>query len=104
IFPRRHQQSVGAQEIALPRNFDMRIALRTDALAPDRPWILRAPPFLAHRPRTRQRIVDRRHFDMENVRIGLVLIYPLLDDAFVVRVQWEAGIVVGARTLEPARL
>src|SRR5437016_4864497 len=104
IFPRRHQQSVGAEEIAPPCDFEMRIVLRADAFAPDRPRILHAAPFPGRGPGLRQRIVDRRRYDVKEIRIVLVLRNPLLDDAFIVRMQREAGIVVGARTLEAAAL
>src|ERR1700682_5091301 len=82
----------------------MRVVLDTDAFVPGRPWILHATVFLGRRPGTRQRMVDRRYLVIEEIRVGLVLENPLLDDALVVAVERKAGIVVGARTFEPARL
>src|SRR5713101_3863891 len=82
----------------------MRVVLDTDAFVPDRPWTLHATVFLCRGPGTCQRMVERRYFIVENIRIGLVLENPLFDDALVVCVQRKTGIVVGARTFEPARL
>src|SRR5215467_1101288 len=100
----RHQQTVGAEEVALPADLDMGIALGTDALAPDRTRVLHAAIFLDRGPRARERIVERGDLDGENVRIGLVLVDPLLEDALIVRMERQTGVVVGARPLEPTRL
>src|SRR5207249_3403703 len=80
------------------------IALGTDALAPERALILHAPIFLDRRPRARERIVERGDLHHENIRVGLVLVDALLEDALIVRMQRQAGVVVGARPFEPARL
>src|SRR5215470_2344787 len=100
----RHQEAVGAEEVPLPANLDMGVALGADALAPDRARILHAAIFFDRRPRTRERIVERGDLDDETVWIGLVLIDPLLEDALIIRVQRQAGVVIGAWSLEPARL
>src|SRR5262245_23832603 len=104
ILLRRHQEAVGAEHVALPADLDMGVVLGTDALAPDRTRILHAAIFLGRAPWARERIVERGDLHHENVRIGLVLIDPLLEDALIVRVQRQACVVIGARPFEPARL
>src|SRR5215510_7317575 len=85
IFLRRHQDAVGAQHVALAADLDMGVVLGADALAPDRARVLRAAIFLGRAPWARERVVDGGDLHDENVRIGLVLIDPLLEDALIVR-------------------
>src|SRR5262245_10990058 len=104
IFLGRHQEPIGAQHVALPADLDMGIALGTDALAPDRARVLHAAIFLDRAPRARERIVERGDLHHENVRVRLVLVDALLEDALIVRMQRQAGVVIGARPFEPTRL
>src|SRR5262252_581080 len=100
----RHQEAVGAEEVSLTADLDMGVALGTNALAPDRTRVLHAAIFLDRGPGACERIVERGDLDGENVRIGLVLVDPLLENALIVRMQRQAGVVIGARPLEPAGL
>src|SRR5258708_13237665 len=49
-------------------------------------------------------MIDRRDVVMEQIRVGLVEVDPLLEDRLVVPVQRQAAGVVGTRTLEAAGL
>src|SRR5262249_9773581 len=104
VLPRWHQSAVRAQEIVLPSDADVTVALGADLLEPFRliDWL--ANGFLGDRPGMRERVVDRRHFVRQRVGIVLVPKDPLLDDALIVRVQRDAGGVVGTGTLEMTRL
>src|SRR5262249_23205906 len=57
-FLRRHQEAVGAEEVALLADGDVVVVLRAQVLAPE--WILvrRAAVALHHRPWPGERIVD----------------------------------------------
>src|SRR5262245_24380895 len=90
ILLRRHQEAVGTQHVALAADLDMGVVLGADALAPDRTRALHAAIFLGRAPGARERIVDGSDLHDEDVRIGLVLIDPLLEDALTVRVQRQA--------------
>ena len=82
----------------------MLVELGADRLAPDRPIGCNAAIILGHRPGTRQRVVDRGDFVVQQVRIGLVAVDLLLDDGLIVLVKWKAVGVVGARALQAAGL
>src|SRR5215510_6733755 len=100
----RHQEAVGAEEVPLPADLEMGVALGADAVAPDRARVLHAAIFLDRRPRTRERVVECGDLDDEDVRIGLVLVDPFLEHALIIRVQRQSGVVIGAWSLEAARL
>jgi hypothetical protein len=51
---------------------------------------------LGHDPRVRQRVIDYRHFVVENVGIGFVEENPLPDDSRIVLVQGNAAVIVSA--------
>jgi hypothetical protein len=56
---------------------------------------------LGHDPRVRQRMIDHRHFVVEDARIRFVEKNPLPDDCQIVLVQGNAAVIVsatGART------
>src|SRR4051812_18919010 len=71
VLPRRHQKSIGAEEITLPCDLDMGVAFRADAFFPVRSRVLHVTILLERRPRTCERVVDRRDLIVEESRIGL---------------------------------
>src|SRR5215831_2463778 len=56
-----HQIAVSSQEVALPLDHHVAVALRTVFLGPLRRFLRIATIFFDHRPRPRQRLVDGRH-------------------------------------------
>ena len=82
-----HQVTVRAREIVFCANENLRVVLGAADFGPLRPWIGVANVFLVDDPRSRQGIVDYRHFVMQDVWIGLVEIDTLLEDGLIVEVQ-----------------
>src|SRR5262249_11293061 len=96
-----HQVAVAAEEVAFLADFDVTIALRPNFLDPLRLLDRYTRIFLCHYPRPRQRVVDRRDFVVEDARICLVGVNPLLEDTLIVGVEWKAGRIVRSRTFQP---
>ena len=99
VFLGGHEQAVAAQEKALVVDFDVAVALGTNLLDPFRLLDRHAGIGLGDRPRPGQRVVDGRDLVVEDVRIGLVGVDPLLEDALIVEGQRNARGVVGPRAL-----
>src|SRR5437773_12333328 len=74
VLLRRHQLAVAAEEVALPVNLDVTIALGAILLGPGELLVWIASILLGDRPRARQRTVVCRNVIEHYVRIGLVLI------------------------------
>ena len=75
-----HQVAVPAKEVALLADFDITVALGHPLRLLDRHTRI----FLCNCPRPCQRVVDRR--DIEDVRIGLIGLNPLPQNALIVGV------------------
>src|SRR5262245_66626097 len=82
----------------------MLVVFSADDLAPPRERIRIALIFPGYLPGPGQGAVDGRDLVIEDVRVGLVLVDPLLHDGLVVAVQRQTAGVVGARPLEAAGL
>src|SRR5215468_7531061 len=82
-FLRRHQEPVGAEEVALLADGDVIVVLRAEILAPKRILLARPAVALDHRPWPRERVVDHGHFVAQDVAVGLVEIDALLDHRLV---------------------
>src|SRR5262245_4077697 len=100
----RHQQAVGADEVALVADRDGTVVLGAQILAPDREWVRIASIALGYRPGAGERVVEHGDVVAQHVAIGLVEIDALLDDGAVVVVQRQPGSVEGAPSLDVARL
>jgi hypothetical protein len=77
---------VPAKEVALLADFDITIALGTNFLDPLRLLDWHTRIFLCNCPRPCQRVVDRRDLVIEDVRIGLIGLNPLPENALIVGV------------------
>ena len=99
-----HQMAIGADHVIFARDIDVVVAFGTDILTPKRPRIGFAVIVLDDLPGTRERVVGHRDLVNEDILVRLAQIDPLVDNALIVRVQHEPGIVVDARPLEKTRL
>src|SRR5215813_10308594 len=97
---RRHQEAVGTEEVALLADGDVIVVLRTQIFAPERMLLGRPAVALRHRPWPRQRVVDDGDLVAQDVAVALVEIDALLDHRLVVRVQRQAGCIIGAPALD----
>ena len=104
VLPRRHELSVRAHHVVLLSDLHVVVGLGAGDLAPIGLAIGLAMVALGHDPRARQRMIDHRHFVVENVGIGFVEENPLPDDGQIVLVQGNAAVVVSAGPVEAARL
>src|ERR1043166_8084576 len=106
ILARGHQLPVGADHVDLVAELDMRVVLRADRLAPPVGLVDLgvAAVVLCDRPGMRQRIVDSGYLVLNDVVVLLVRGETFLHDGIAVLVHRDAGRVVGAGQLEPARL
>src|SRR5262249_59407732 len=86
-----HQVAFRAEEVALPADFNVAIALRAIFLLPDRFFVRVAAVALGDGPWTRQRAIDRRDLVEHDVGVGPVERDPLLDDGLIVAVQRHPG-------------
>src|SRR5262245_20762698 len=91
---RGQQEPLGAEEIRLPADLDMAVALGADPLPPSCSRPLHANVALLHRPGVRQRIVDGRDLVVQQIGLGLVEIDPLLDDRRIVGMQWQPARII----------
>src|SRR5262245_41260445 len=103
-FLRRHQEPVGAEEVALLADGDVIVVLRAEIFAPERILLRRAAVALQHLPRPGERIVDDGDLVAQNLAVVLVEIDALLHHRLVVRVQRQAGRIIGAPALDVAGL
>src|SRR5258708_17065807 len=99
ILARRHQAAVSRQEVVLLANDHMIVALGAVVFRPQ--YVALAPEGFEHRPRPRQRMINRCDLDVQ-VGAGLVEEKPLLDDTRVVAVHENPGKFVRSRPLEVA--
>src|SRR5262252_6117525 len=99
-----HQVTVPAQEIALPADFHITIALGTHLLDPLRLFDRHPGIFLDHRPWPRERMVERRDLVIEDVWVGFVGVKPLLENALVIGMERKAGRVIRSGTFQPTSL
>src|SRR5580692_8617401 len=86
-----HQETVRAEEISLCADPNVHVADVTNILDPMR-VLLQSKGFV-DRPGACQRVVDRRHFIVNDLRILFVAIDALLHDSPVVRMKRDARIV-----------
>src|SRR5258708_3806078 len=100
ILARRHQVAVSRQEVVLLANNHVVVALGAVIFRPQ--YVALVPEGFEHRPRPRQRMINRRDLDAQEAGIGLVEEKPLLDDTLVVAVQENPGIFVRSGPLEVA--
>src|SRR6266446_7016718 len=63
-----------------------------------------ATEFLGYGPWARQRVVDRRDFVVQNVRIGFIEVNSLFDDSLIILVKRETAALVGAGAFQVAGL
>src|SRR6266849_6884569 len=88
----RHQVAIRTQQIVLVADRDVVVAFDTVVFRPNS--LLLTTVVSRHRPRARQRMIDRGHFVVKNIRIVLIEVNPLLDDAFAVLVERNAALIV----------
>jgi hypothetical protein len=98
VLPGGHQKAVCTQEIIILADDDVIVVLGTIVFHED--IIAVATVVFGHHPRPRQRVVDHRELVVQDILIVLVQINPLLDDALIVRVEWQAAVFVGAWTAD----
>src|ERR1700730_8629855 len=82
-----HQDSVPVQEIVFLADDDQIVALGARRFAPVWARIRIGPKCLVHAPRSRQGMVERGYLVMQNIRIALVEMEPLLEQRLVVEGQ-----------------
>src|SRR5450432_67554 len=104
VLAGRRQLSVGAQHVVLLADLYMVVGFGADDLAPRGLALGLATVALGDDPRAGERVVGHRDLVVEDVGISLVEVDPLGDDGFVVLVQRNAAVIVGAGSLEAARL
>ena len=78
--------AVPAQKIAFLADFDVMIALGANFLDPLRLLGRQTRIFFRNGPRPRQRVVNRGDLVVEDARIGLVGVNPLLEGTLIVGV------------------
>jgi hypothetical protein len=79
------------------------VPLILDAVVFCPPDLFQAPIGFFHRPRPRERIVDRRHVVVQNVRVVLVKVEPFHDDAVIVVGHRHPTLVPSARSAHVTR-
>src|ERR1700730_3324324 len=104
VLAGRHQEPVGAQEIAIVADLDRGVVARESFLEPDRLRIGIALIGSILGPWLRQRMIVGRDVVVKQILVGFVEIDPLLDDGLIVLVERNALGVVGVRCADESRL
>src|SRR5207302_6148811 len=93
VFFGRHQIAVRTEIVVFLAQANPNVGLGTDLLGPPGgPGVFVARVILGHRPGTRIGMIDQRDLIMQDVRVGLVEIDALLDDALIVLVSREQAV------------
>src|SRR6202030_986857 len=80
ILAGRHQQPIGAQEIAFIADLRPQITFAADEFIPVGSWVWIANIAAGHRPRLRQGMIEHRDFVANDVLVALVEVDALLED------------------------
>src|SRR5260370_25712356 len=100
VLADRHQIAICTDIVVLLAHVDVNVVLGTDLLGPPgRPRFFVARVILDNRPGTRIGTIDQRYLIMQDVRVGLIEIDTLLDNALIVLVGRKQAIQ-RARTLD----